>query len=409
MGARRSATRRVMVVFGTRPEAIKLAPVIRAMEADPGLEPIVVVTAQHREMLDQVLDLFGIRPDHDLHVMAARPNLSELTVRVLDKLSGIVSAGQPDGLVVQGDTTTTFVSALSAFYHHVPVMHVEAGLRTRRPDIPFPEEMNRRLTSRLAALHLAPTAWAAGNLLAERTDPARVVVTGNTGIDALRWAASLRRDYADPALDGLDHDHRRVLLVTAHRRESWGRGLEGIAGAVRIVAEERPDVLVVFPVHRNPVVRQVVTPALSGLDNVLLVEPLDYGSFVHLMTRADVILTDSGGIQEEAPSLGKPVLVMRDVTERPEAIVAGTSRLVGTDHARLVAEVERLFDDADAYAEMAVAVNPYGDGEAAARAVAAMLHFFGDGPPADPFRPTVTEREISLVEEPEDARPPGTA
>jgi len=408
MEARPPAARRVMVVFGTRPEAIKLAPVIRALQTDPRLEPVIVVTAQHREMLDQVLDLFGIQPDHDLHTMAARPNLSELTVRVLDKLSGIVSDGRLDGLVVQGDTTTTFVSALSAFYHHVPVMHVEAGLRTSRPDIPFPEEMNRRLTSRLAALHLAPTAWAAGNLLAERTDPARIVITGNTGIDALQWAGGLRRPYEHPALRGLDDDPRRVLLVTAHRRESWARGLAAIAGAVRAVAQQRPDVLVVFPLHRNPVVRQAVVPQLSGLDNVLLVEPMDYGSFVHLMTRADVILTDSGGIQEEAPSLGKPVLVMRDTTERPEAVLAGTSRLVGTDRDRLVAEIGRLFDDPCAYAAMAVAVNPYGDGRAASRAVAAIAHFFGDGPPPEPFRPLPAEQEISLVEERQDSLSPET-
>lgn len=389
--------RRVVVVFGTRPEAIKLAPVVRALHLHPQLESVVVVTAQHRQMLDQVLDLFGIQPDIDLQATAG-PNLAELTVRLLERLSAVFGRDRFDAAVVQGDTTTTFVGALAAFYAHVPVVHVEAGLRTFRPDLPFPEEINRRLTTQLTALHLAPTPWAAANLLSEGIDPGRVVVTGNTGIDALQWAASLDPDYADPALRALDDDPRRVLLVTAHRRESWRGPLGAIAGGVADLARSRPDIVVVFPVHRNPVVRDVILPALSGLDNVLLVEPLEYGSFVRLMLRAELILTDSGGIQEEAPSLGKPVLVMRDVTERPEAVLAGTSRLVGTDRNRLVAEVERHFDDADAYSTMAVTVNPYGDGRAARRAVAAIAHFFGEGPPATPFCPDLVAEEIVLDE-----------
>jgi UDP-N-acetylglucosamine 2-epimerase (non-hydrolysing) len=384
-----------MVIFGTRPEAIKLAPVVRALDDDPRFEPTVVVTAQHREMLDQVLELFAIRPDHDLRA-TARPDLYELTVRVLERLAGIFARERADVAVVQGDTTTTFVGALAAFYGHVPVVHVEAGLRTYRADLPFPEEINRRLTSQLTTLHLAPTPWAAANLMAERTDPNRVVVTGNTGIDALHWAAERRVDYGDPALAALERDERPVLLVTAHRRESWRGPLASIAGALADLARARRDIVIVFPVHRNPIVRDLVMPTLAGLDNVVLVEPLAYGSFVRLMVRAHVILTDSGGIQEEAPSLGKPVLVMREVTERPEAMLAGTSRLVGTDRTRLVAEVEQLFDDAAAYAAMAVAVNPYGDGRAAERSVAALAHFFGDGPPAEPFRPVIAGGEISV-------------
>jgi UDP-N-acetylglucosamine 2-epimerase (non-hydrolysing) len=273
---------------------------------------------------------------------------------------------------------------------------VEAGLRTYRPDLPFPEEMNRRLTSQLTALHLAPTPWAAGNLLAERVDGGRVVVTGNTGIDALLWAAGLRADYGHPALDALDDDPRRVLLVTAHRRESWERGLASIAAALADLARARRDLVVVFPVHRNPVVREAVGSVLGGIENVLLVEPLPYGSFVRLMVRAHVILTDSGGIQEEAPSLGTPVLIMRDVTERPEALMAGTSRLVGTDRDRLVTEVQRLFDDPAEYDAMALAANPYGDGRAAERTVAALAHFFGDGPPATPFQPAAANGEITI-------------
>jgi len=390
-----AALRRVMIIFGTRPEAIKLAPVVRALRADGRFEPVVVVTAQHREMLDQALDLFGIRPDHDLRATAP-PDLFELTVRILERLAKVIAGSNVEAAVVQGDTTTTFAGALAAFYEHIPVVHVEAGLRTYRADLPFPEEMNRRLTSQLTALHLAPTPWAAGNLLAERVDAGSVVITGNTGIDALLWAAGLGAEYGDPALDALDDDPRRVLLVTAHRRESWQRGLASIAAALADLARERPDVVVVFPVHRNPVVRQAVGSALAGLDNVLLVEPLAYGPFVRLMVRAHVILTDSGGIQEEAPSLATPVLIMREVTERPEALVAGTSRLVGTDRQRLVSEVERLFDDAGEYRAMAVAANPYGDGRAAERAVAALAHFFGDGPPATPFRPIPANGEICV-------------
>ena len=374
-----------MVVLGTRPEAIKLAPVVLALRDAPGFEPVVAVTAQHREMLDQVLDLFDIVPDVDLDIIKERQTLTGVTVRALEGLSPVIEQERPDVVIVQGDTTTTFVGALAAFYHHVPVVHVEAGLRTNDPYSPYPEEINRRLTTQLTTLHLAATPMAKGNLLAEHVDESRIVVTGNTVIDALLWTVDRRVDYGDPALAGLDDDPRRVLLVTAHRRESWGEGMVSIGRALAEIARRQPDVLIVFPIHKNPVVREAILPAIAGLDNVVVLEPLAYGGFARLMERAHVILTDSGGIQEEGPSLGKPVLVMRDTTERPEAIAAGTAKLVGTDEMTLVTEVCRLFDDGDAHATMANAVNPYGDGRGAPRTVGALAHLFGEGPPSEEF------------------------
>jgi UDP-N-acetylglucosamine 2-epimerase (non-hydrolysing) len=304
-------------------------------------------------------------------------------VRALTGLSPVVAGSRPDAIVVQGDTTTTFAAALSGFYHHVPVVHVEAGLRTFDRSSPFPEEINRRLTTQLATVHLAPTSTARAHLLAEGVPAERVVVTGNTVIDALLWAVG--RDAAwGPELQRLDDDPRRVLLVTAHRRESWGEGMARIGRAVAEIARAEPDLLVVFCLHLNPVVRDTVLQAVAGLANVLVVEPVPYVIFARLMARAHVILTDSGGIQEEGPSLGKPVLVMRDKTERPEALASGTARLVGTDVDRIVAAVRELLHDRDAYDKLAQAVNPYGDGQASARTVAALAHLFGLGDrPAD--------------------------
>ncbi|MDQ4143094.1 MAG: UDP-N-acetylglucosamine 2-epimerase (non-hydrolyzing) [Actinomycetota bacterium] len=377
--------RRVMVIFGTRPEAIKMAPAILALKESPAFEPIVAVTAQHRSMLDQVLDLFSITPDHDLNIIEPRQTLTGVTLKALGKLSPLVEATKPDVVLVQGDTTTTFIGALAAFYNQVPVVHMEAGLRTGMPYSPFPEEINRCLTTRLSSLHLAPTSSNKTNLLVENIAARDVVVTGNTVIDALLHTVDRKVDYDEPALDGIDEVNRRVLLVTAHRRESWGEPMKGIGRALARIARAHPDLLIVFPMHKNPLVREAIMPSVSGLDNVIVVEPLAYGAFARLMNRADVILTDSGGVQEEAPSLGKPVLVMRDTTERPEAMLAGTVKLVGAEEDAIVAATDELLRDDAAYAEMANAVNPYGDGFAAERTVHAIAHFLGDGPPVEEF------------------------
>ncbi len=374
-----------MVVFGTRPEAIKLAPVILRMQSDARFEPIVTVTGQHREMLDQVLELFDIKADHDLAIQSEGQTLADITTRALDGLDPLVAEQHPDALVVQGDTTSTFVGALAAFYHRVPVVHVEAGLRTANRYSPYPEEINRRLTSQLATLHLAPTQSAADNLRSEGLPGAEIVCTGNTVIDALEWAVSRHADYCDPALVGIDDDPRRVVLVTVHRRESWGERLAGVGRALAQVAREDPGLLVVIPLHRNPIVRDAVVPAVTGLKNVLVIEPLPYGAFSRLMRRADLVVTDSGGIQEEAPSLGIPVLVLRNTTERPEAVLAGSVELVGTDEFRVVDRIRHLLSDGEAYARMANAVNPYGDGRAAERSLAAIAWLLGDGDRPEEF------------------------
>ncbi|HUQ38585.1 MAG TPA: UDP-N-acetylglucosamine 2-epimerase (non-hydrolyzing) [Acidimicrobiales bacterium] len=376
--------RKVMVIAGTRPEAIKVAPVILGLRDAPDFEPFVAVTAQHREMLDQVLSLFAIVPDADLDILAPGQTLTDVTTRALQGLGPILEAERPDAVVVQGDTTTTFAGALAAFYQRIPVVHVEAGLRTGDPYSPYPEEINRRLTTQLTALHLPPTPTSRANLIAEGVDPARIVVTGNTVIDALHWTVDRRADYGDPALTAIDDDPRRVLLVTAHRRESWGEGMTAIGRALARLADDR-DLLIVFPIHRNPVVRDAILPAVAGHTTVVVIEPLGYGGFARLMGRADILLTDSGGVQEEGPSLGKPVLVMRDTTERPEAVEAGTVRLVGTDAELIVTEVRRLLDDDAHYRSMANAVNPYGDGRAVERTIAALRHHLDGGPRPEEF------------------------
>jgi UDP-N-acetylglucosamine 2-epimerase (non-hydrolysing) len=372
-----ASPKRVMVVFGTRPEAIKVAPLIQALAAAPWSRPVVAVTAQHRRILDQVLELFAIRPNYDLDIMRLGQTLTDVTVGALRGLGPVLADADPDLVVAQGDTTTTFAAALAGFYRRVPVVHLEAGLRTGDVLSPYPEEMNRRLTSQLASLHLAPTPTARANLLAEGIDPSSVVVTGNTVIDALHWTVGRRMPYRDRELAELDADPRPVLLVTAHRRESWGEPMTAIGAALADLAQSQPDLLVVLPVHPNPRVREALLPAVAGLGNVVVVEPLAYGEFARLLDRATIVLTDSGGVQEEAPSLGKPVLVMRDTTERPEAVAAGTARLVGTDRDQIVANVCSLLHDADAYAAMANAVNPYGDGRAAERSCQAMARFLG--------------------------------
>ena len=380
-----SASRaRVALLVGTRPEAIKLAPVVRAIAATPGLEPWLISTGQHRRMLDQVIALFGLEVDRELSVMHPDQSLAGLTARVAEAADAAFADCAPDVVVVQGDTTSAFTAGLVAFYRRIPVAHVEAGLRTGRLDAPFPEEANRVLLSRLARWHFAPTERAARNLLDEGVAAERVHVTGNTVIDALLIEAAHQRDPAHPAAAEADAALARLLglgdgapippyaLVTGHRRENFGDGFDGICRALRRLAERHPDHLIVYPVHLNPRVLGPVTEALGDVGNVRLVDPQPYRPFVALMRHARLILTDSGGVQEEAPSLGVPVLVMRETTERPEGVDAGLVRLVGTDPERIVAEASRLLTDADARAAMARASNPYGDGRAAERIAATL-------------------------------------
>ncbi|MDT9013793.1 UDP-N-acetylglucosamine 2-epimerase (non-hydrolyzing) [Novosphingobium sp. APW14] len=363
---------KILIVFGTRPEAIKLFPVIRALEVDPRFRPVVCVSAQHRQMLDQVLEIAGIVPDHDLNLMQPGQTLDSLTALLLTRLGAVMDAAQPERVIVQGDTATAMAGALAAYYRKIPVDHVEAGLRSGNIYHPWPEEVNRKIIGSIASLHFAPTAVAAGKLLAEQVPADRVHVTGNTVIDALKWVQT--RIVAKPALAGDLADlerlfaGRRIIGVTSHRRENFGEGMANIAQAIRQIAV-RQDVAVIFPVHLNPNVRAVMNQALGGLSNVALIEPLDYPHFVRLLSIAEIMLTDSGGVQEEAPALGKPVLVMRETTERPEGVSAGTARLVGTDATRIVTELFNLLDDKAAYEAMARAHNPFGDGQSAGRIV----------------------------------------
>jgi len=370
---------RVLSVFGTRPEAIKMAPVVRALHQAEGIDGRVCVTAQHRDMLDQVLDLFELQPHHDLDLMQPGQDLTDLTCRVLQGLRGVLAQEQPDVVLVHGDTTTTFAATLACFYARIPVGHVEAGLRTGDLSAPWPEEANRVLADRLCELYFAPTSKSRDNLLAEGCPKDRVWVTGNTVIDALLWVRDrmVQRPLSEfeqafgpayAAIAGQDP----LVLVTGHRRESFGQGFLNICRALQTLASNHPHTAFVYPVHLNPNVQRPVREHLEGLDNVHLLPPLDYAPFVRLMDRSTLVLTDSGGIQEEAPSLGKPVLVMRDVTERPEGVAAGTVRLVGTDYDRIVGEVGRLLTDRAHYESMSRAHNPYGDGEASGRIVSAI-------------------------------------
>ena len=381
-----SAPLRVLAVMGTRPDTIKMAPVVHALAAArPAIEPIVCVTAQHREMLDDVLRLFEIVPDIDLDIMTRTQSLTDITTRVLVGMERVLGELRPDVVLVHGDTTTSTAAALAAFYQKIPVGHVEAGLRTSSIAEPYPEEANRRITGVLAALHFAPTQRARANLLAERTQHAHIFVTGNTVIDA--FLATERRTRARnviaPSLVGLDPG-RPIIFVTAHRRENHGQ-MTDIARAVATIAgfPERPQI--VWPVHPSPQVEPVVRAVLNGTPGIRLVAPLDYGETVAAVAASHFVLTDSGGLQEEAPTLGKPVLVMRRETERPEGLEAGTLRLIGAEYADIVAGAQRLLTDPAAYAEMARASNPYGDGHAAERIVAGLLHVFRDGPPPEEF------------------------
>lgn len=361
--------RSVLCVFGTRPEAIKMAPVIERLRESRRLRPVVAVTAQHREMLDQVLGVFGIEPDIDLDIMRPRQTLTQVTTRALEGLSQLLERQQPDAMLVQGDTTTTLAGALAAFYHRVPVGHVEAGLRSLDLSQPYPEEMNRRLTTRLARWHFAPTGLARDRLLAEGVAADAIHVTGNTVIDALLETAGRTSDIGLPVVDEARSAGRRIVLVTVHRRENWGPPIRDICRAIARITESAKDVQVVVSVHPNPAVSEIVRAELGARSRVALLEPLDYAPFVKLMSAATLVLTDSGGIQEEAPSLDVPVLVLREVTERPEAVEAGAALIVGTDTDRVATETLRLLGEGDDYARMAAAENPFGDGTAAQQIV----------------------------------------
>lgn len=365
---------KVLCVFGTRPEAIKMAPVIHQLKARASsITTKVCVTAQHREMLDQVLTLFDIRPDYDLDLMEENQSLTEVTYRVLSGLEPIIIQERPDWILVQGDTTTVMATSLAAYYHRVCIAHIEAGLRTYNKYQPYPEEINRVIVDRLADLLFAPTEWARQNLLREGAGDEHIRVTGNTIVDALLAVADYPYDLGNSPLSGIPWS-RRVILVTAHRRESFGQPMRNICSAILEIAHRyQDDVHVVYPVHWNPNIRNMVYDLLGMMPNITLLEPLDYLSFVNIMKRSFLILTDSGGIQEEAPSLGKPTLVLRGVTERPEAVKAGVVRLVGTDPSRIIANVIALLENPDQYARMAHTANPFGDGKASQRIVAALL------------------------------------
>lgn len=367
-------TARIMTIFGTRPEAIKLAPVIAALHAEPGLEPRVCVTAQHRGMLDQVLALNHIVPDHDLDLMRPAQTLDAITAALLTGIGDVLDRDPPDRVVVQGDTATAMIGALAAYYRRLPVSHVEAGLRSGDIYRPWPEEVNRRIVATIADQHFAPTQTAAAALTREGIDPASIHVTGNTVIDALLKTRDLVRGAPD-LTKGLEllfsrFKRRRIVLVTTHRRENFA-AMTAVAEAIRAIAE-RSDVAVIFPVHPNPNVAGVMERTLKGRDNIAMIPPQDYAHFVRLLDKCHLVLTDSGGVQEEAPALGKPVLVMRDTTERPEGVTAGTARLIGTDPQRIVAEVFALLDDPARYDAMARAHNPFGDGQASARIASAI-------------------------------------
>lgn len=372
---------KIMTVYGTRPEAIKVAPIIKALEESDNFESIPVVTGQHREMLDSVNKLFGIEPVRDLNIMSAKQGLNGIVAKVINGLDKIYAELEPDAVIVQGDTSTVMGAAIAAFNRQIPVVHVEAGLRSGDINSPFPEEANRKLTSQISKLHLAPTSTSKANLLREALPEKEIVVTGNSVIDALLEVVEKPVEFTDQTVAELvaQKDDAPIVLVTTHRRENLGESMQNIGRAVATLAGKYPGYRFLLPAHKNPLVRENVLPHLEGLQNGFVTEPLAYAEFAHVIAASRIVLTDSGGVQEEAPSLGKPVLVMRENTERPEAVDAGTVRLVGTDYDRIVEEVSALIDDEKHFASMANAVNPYGDGRAAARTVAAIEELFGLG------------------------------
>lgn len=379
---------KIMTVYGTRPEAIKVAPVLAGLQRDPRFNSVPVSTGQHREMLKQVHTIFGINPQYDLGLMRKGQSLNELVSRAMIGLDEIIVQEEPDLIISQGDTSTAMVAALAGFNRGVKIVHVEAGLRTGNIDSPFPEEANRRLISQVASLHLAPTEASRDNLLLENFPAENIVVTGNTVIDALLKAAEFESVFEDQSLASVAATPNRLVLVTTHRRENL-HAMAEIGAAIQELAKAYPDVYFVLPLHLNPKVRDAVVPEIEDTPNVIITDPLPYDQFTKLMHRSTIVLSDSGGVQEEAPSLGKPVLVMRENTERPEAVTSGTVKLVGTDRQRIVDEVRNLLDDSTAYEEMANAVNPYGDGRAAERCVAAIAELLGVGERIEEFSPAV--------------------
>ncbi|MBE6030303.1 MAG: UDP-N-acetylglucosamine 2-epimerase (non-hydrolyzing) [Clostridiales bacterium] len=360
---------KVLTVFGTRPEAIKMAPLVKELEKAEGIESVLCVTAQHREMLDQVLELFHLKPDYDLNIMKPNQTISMITSNVLNGLDEVFNKEQPDIVLVHGDTTTTFAAALAGFYHQVKIGHVEAGLRTYDKYSPFPEEMNRVLTGHMADVHFSPTERNKDNLLREGIAEDKIFITGNTVIDAFLEVAGKPYEFEDETLKTIDFENKRVITVTCHRRENLGENMENIFGAIRQIADEFDDVEVIYPVHLNPKVREIAGRILDGADNIHLIEPLQYQPFVNLQAKSYLIITDSGGMQEEAPSLGKPVLVVRKETERPEAIAAGTAKLAGVERDTIYNMTKELLTDKEAYDKMAHAANPYGDGKTSQRIV----------------------------------------
>ncbi len=387
--------KKIMPIYGTRPEAIKVAPIVKALEASDQFDCVVAVTGQHREMLDQVNELFGIVPAHDLNIIQPRQTLNSIFAKILEGVDRILVEEKPDAVVVQGDTTTSTAAAIAAFNLQIPVVHAEAGLRSFDIMSPFPEEANRKLTSQLASLHLAPTRVSKANLLREAVDEADVYITGNTVIDALLEVVDKKIPFTDPQLAEVEQkvaQGTKVVLVTTHRRENQGEAMRGVGRALARLAKQNPEVLFVLPAHKNPVVREAVLPFLEGLENIVVTEPLAYGEFTHMLSLANVVLTDSGGVQEEAPGLGKPVLVMRENTERPEAVEAGTVRLIGTAEDVVFEQVQTLLHDEAAYKGMANAVNPYGDGRAAGRTVSAIAQMLGVGERDSEFDDGLGER-----------------
>lgn len=369
--------KKIITIFGTRPEAIKMAPLVKELERREEIESKVCVTAQHREMLDQVLELFDITPDFDLNIMKSKQTLTGITNRVLEGLEEVFDIEKPDMILVHGDTTTTFAGALAAFYKQIKVGHVEAGLRTFNKYFPFPEEMNRKLTGSLADLHFAPTKGSKNNLLREGVNENDIYITGNTVIDAMQHTVDEDYIFENDELNKIDFENKKIIMITAHRRENWGEGIENICEALNRIVEENKDVELVYLVHLNPVVKDVVFEKLGNKERVHLLSPLDTKETHNLMNRSFMVMTDSGGLQEEAPHLGKSVLVLRDVTERPEAVEAGTVKLVGTDVAKIVEEANELINNIDAYNKMSKSINPYGDGLASKRIVNAILKYYG--------------------------------
>lgn len=380
---------KVMTVYGTRPEAIKMAPVIKELQGSDLFDVVVAVTGQHRSMLDQVNNLFAITPQIDLDIFAHSLSLAQIMARVLEELDTILEEISPDVVIVQGDTSTSTAAALAAFYRQIPVVHLEAGLRSGSLASPFPEEANRCITTQVSTLHLAPTKESRQNLLREGIPSKDIIITGNSVIDALLSAVEKKPKFTNPVLESLVSSDNPILLVTTHRRENWGAAMEATAEAIVRLAKSYPRLRIVVPLHQNPIVRDALLPKFADVSSITVTDPLPYGEFTRLMQESHIILTDSGGVQEEAPSLGKPVLVMRENTERPEAVKAGTVKVIGVNRDRIFTEVSKLLDDESMYQAMANAVNPYGDGQSAKRIVAAVSELFGLGNRLDDFKPAL--------------------